>query len=151
MASAVTMSRAAFRTVAFDFLSQAKLQRADPSLPNNISKLNVISSAVNVPTTSVQTTRPTRPTESSLSLPPNPRHFAWFKSFRSVLRWRTVGRSFLLLALFAAFLSFTLPVPEYARSSPTEVLLMLISSAAVPTIDRLVRFQSLIYYNLLNF
>ena len=143
------MSRSAFRTVAFDFLSPAK---PDPPL-NTIHKPHQVpSAAADGPIAAfVQPPRSTRITGSCLALPPNTRRFSCLYCLYWALRWCTVGRTFLLLALLAACLSYTvpLPVPAYARSSASEVVLMLISGTAVTTIDRLVcSYYLVLYYSI---
>ena len=154
MANVFTMTQAVFRTKAFDVLSQTKLQRTDKSLNrvNTISKPHEVSSAADCPTASVPPTLSTRPRGSFSPLPPNTGHFGCFQGPRWALRWRTAGRSFLLLALLAACLSYEVPVPAYARSSATEVVLMFFSGTSVPIIDRLVSSsQSFDQLNLRSF
>ena len=151
MASVFTMMQTTFRTKAFDVLSQAKRQRTDKSL-NTISKPHEVLSAADGPTASVPPNLSTRPTGSFSPLPPNTRRFGCFKGLRWALRWRSAGSSFLLLGLLAACLSYAVPVPTYARSSATEVVLMFFSGTSVPIIDRLVRSSQLLdWLNLKSF
>ena len=140
------MSRSAFRTMAFDFLSPAKTD----SSRNTIHKPHEVPlAAADGPIAAfVQPPRSTRITGSCLALPPNTRRFSCLYCLYWALRWRKLVRTFLLLALLAACLSYAvpLPVPTYARSSSTEVVLMLISGTVMTTIDRLVCCYYLVLY-----
>ena len=141
------MWRSAFRTMAYDFLLPAK---PDPPLNTIHKPQEVSSSAVVGPIAAFnQSPRSTLLSVSCSALPPNTRHFSCLCCLYWALRWRTVGRTILLLALLAACLSYAVPAPAYARSSTTEVVLMLISGTFVATIDRLVCSYYLeLYYSI---